>query len=461
MAKSKQIRPKPPKKYNKKMLEKLAQEYNIQGLRALDDNFDKHTIVEGKCLGCLDNPLCTEIFKWNIQSVTENKKFRCKKCSRIHNSHIFCKEGLEKFCDEKNIELLPSTLSLEKICCSTVIEGYCIADGCSDTFRKRFGDLYKYGSYFCKSHYMIEINRKTRQTHLDMRGYTHPSKDPEIKSQKIETNMARRGVINPFQAEDVKDMRSASLIDAFGTVNYVGLKPVQDKMIATNLRKRRVKYFFQSEEFKEKSRKTMLRLFDVEHYTQSKEFKEKSKKTSLKIYGTEYPMQNPEVIAKRDKNSYKRKPYEMPSGEIVYIQGYEDSALDELLDSYEEDDLLIGVKNVPVVSYIKEDNSRGVHFADFFIQSEQKFVEVKSTWTAKFSNVINKLLGANEEGYQYEIWVYSGNRNKNKRIKRFVWTVEDYPDEEEIKTMKVNYTSNDDLLEIRKMDLENSIVVEK
>jgi predicted nuclease of restriction endonuclease-like RecB superfamily len=101
----------------------------------------------------------------------------------------------------------------------------------------------------------------------------------------------------------------------------------------------------------------------------------------------------------------------MPSGNLVKYQGYEDKALDELVQGYEEEDICIGRANVPIIDYYIDDKKH-VYFPDFYIKSLNKIIEVKSEWTIhlKRGNVEEKALATVKAGYKYEIWVYSDKK---------------------------------------------------
>ena len=103
----------------------------------------------------------------------------------------------------------------------------------------------------------------------------------------------------------------------------------------------------------------------------------------------------------------------MPSGNIVKYQGYEDIALDELVQIYEEEDILVGRSAIPTIDYYIGD-TKHVYFPDFMIKSENKIIEIKSEWTIqlKRGNVEEKALATIKAGYKYEIWVYN-----NKKVK--------------------------------------------
>lgn len=92
---------------------------------------------------------------------------------------------------------------------------------------------------------------------------------------------------------------------------------------------------------------------------------------------------NPENLIKRcDHGIYYD--YELPSGKIVKIQGYEPAVLTKLLKLYNEDDIVIGVKEMnKEIGQIKYMFDYNVHtyYPDFYIKSEHKIIEVKSKWT--------------------------------------------------------------------------------
>ena len=103
----------------------------------------------------------------------------------------------------------------------------------------------------------------------------------------------------------------------------------------------------------------------------------------------------------------------MPSGNLVKYQGYENLAIDELVQLYEEDDICIGRSNIPIITYYIN-HTKHVYFPDFFIKSENKIIEVKSEWTITLErgNVEEKAQATVKAGYKYEIWVYNVKKVK-------------------------------------------------
>jgi hypothetical protein len=148
------------------------------------------------------------------------------------------------------------------------------------------------------------------------------------------------------------------------------------------------------------------------HPKKTKGVQDKWKATCLEKYGG-HPNQNKEVQAKSEATSFHYKDYMMPSGMIVKYQGYENLALEELVQQYEEEDICCGRLNIPTVDYYINEKKH-VYFPDIYIKSENKIIEVKSEWTItlKRGNVEEKALATVKAGYRYEIWVYNDKKVK-------------------------------------------------
>ena len=111
----------------------------------------------------------------------------------------------------------------------------------------------------------------------------------------------------------------------------------------------------------------------------------------------------------------------MPSGKQITCQGYEPFALDKLIneDNILEEDIVTGCKNVPTIWYNDADGKKHRHYVDIFIPSQNRCIEIKSTWTAKKKqdSVYLKQNAAKELGYKYEIWVYD---KKGNRVEKYL-----------------------------------------
>lgn len=117
-----------------------------------------------------------------------------------------------------------------------------------------------------------------------------------------------------------------------------------------------------------------------------------------------------EWLDKIEKNSKRFKDYKLPSGKIVKIQGYENLALDILLKKYNESDIFIQRKEIEnqigKILYVFE-NKEHLYIPDIYVKSENKIIEVKSSWTYK--KHLNKNLAKEKQckklGFNFEFMI--------------------------------------------------------
>jgi hypothetical protein len=120
----------------------------------------------------------------------------------------------------------------------------------------------------------------------------------------------------------------------------------------------------------------------------SKSQKEAQNKPELKKYRSEMYLKlwaDPDYAVAHIHNGYKRKDYTFPSGKVISIQGSEHMALDELLKSYDEADIVVGVReiyeHIGRIKYSSDNDKIHTYYPDFYIKSTNTVVEVKSSWT--------------------------------------------------------------------------------
>jgi len=184
-------------------------------------------------------------------------------------------------------------------------------------------------------------------------------------------------------------------------------KLVVEKIKTTCMEKYGVSNASKTEEIKDKINK-VYQLKYGDHPKRTPEVHQKWVNTCIEKYGG-HPNQNAEVQAKAEATSFKHRDYVMPSGKIVKIQGYEDRALDELLQMFPEDDISVGRANVPNVKYVCKEGVNRTYFPDFYIKSLNTILEVKSEWTLKLATcrLQEKANAVVKAGYRFEVWVYN------------------------------------------------------
>jgi hypothetical protein len=300
-------------------------------------------------------------------------------------------------------------------------------------------NLKKYGVEYPQQ--SKEVREKTKNTFLEKYGYETPLQSEEIKEKIRNTNMERFGVPNPAQNKEVQEKMKETCLERYGFEHPQKTKEVQNKMKETNLKKYGVEYpqqskevrektkntflekygcetSLQSEEIKEKIRNTNMERFGVPNPVQNKEVREKFKETCLQKYGVSNPLQNPFIAEKQLQNSFKRKSFIFPSGKEVFVQGYEPFALKRLIEEEQihETDILTDRSQVPPISWTDSNGKLHIYYVDIFIPTQNRCIEVKSTWTYNQPNVQEKQEATLRLGYKYEIWVFDekGELIKNK-----------------------------------------------
>jgi len=229
--------------------------------------------------------------------------------------------------------------------------------------------------------------------------------------------MIKYGVHHTGQLDSVKQKFKQTCIEKYGVENPSQNINIKNKKIETSLKKWGTKHHFQNLDIKNKIENTCLSKWGTKHHFQNLNIKNKIKNTCLSKYGCEHPMQYSPIFHKQMITSYSKKKYILPSKKIIYIQGYEHLALDDLIlnKNIDESDIIVGAKNVPEIWYSDLSYKKHKHYVDIFIPKLNKCIEVKSTWTAKKNqhNIFLKQKAAKELGYKYEIWVYDEKGNKN------------------------------------------------
>ena len=334
-------------------------------------------------------------------------KFTCKcgtadekKCQYIEKYGASCKQ-----CRIPNAKEKRNQTSLQRYGVNSVLEAKEIKDRIKQTNMKKYG---------VESNLAAEcVKQQIKQTWLEKYGVSNPNQNPLIIEKTKATNMERYGVSNPNKLEEIKQKTKQTNLEKYGVECVLQTQTVRQNAINTTLERYGVDYPFLLKEIQDKCLKTHLERYRVKYNFENPDFQEKSKETMMERYGVEHALQSEEIREKQQKSAYSLKEYKMPSGEIRYIQGFENYALEELIKVYSETQIMTGKGAVPRISY-KIENKTHYYFPDIFIPHENKIIEVKSEWTYGIDTDIIKLKGdaCISQGYNFELWIYDKHGKK-------------------------------------------------
>jgi hypothetical protein len=394
-------------KYDYKYLTEYCNQHNI----TLTKDYSKYKItrnidIDAKCIyeNCLEN-------------ITKNFRQLCKTgCYCKTHTEILCVEKRKKTCFKNyGVEHPSQSEKIKDKKKQTFIEHYGVECSLQSTEVKekikqtliiRFGVEHPSKSE--------EIKDKKKQTLIEHYGVEHQMYNTQVKEKIKQTCIEKYGVEHPSKSEEIRDKGKIACLKKYGVEYPSQSEEIRNKMKATCLLNNGVEYALQSEEIRNKGKITCMLKYGVNHPAQNEEVHKKMEKTCLKKYGVKNPTQNAEISERASKNSYLTKTYTFPSGKEIQVQGYEPFALDELIKTLSEDDIITGCSNVPTIAYTDDEGKPHKHFPDIFIPSQNKCIEVKSTWTAekKKDNIFLKENAGKQLGYNYEIWVYNGKGEK-------------------------------------------------
>lgn len=399
--------------YNATSLHEYCYANNIQLLKTYD-NVNRDNYIEGKCI--IVN--CLHQFNKTFRQMVKTGAY-CINCmdkiskNKIRSSKVkWDINKLIEFCDNNNIILLED-YSNEFINRDSIIKGLCKTSCCENIFEKTFREILKLNGYCNDCSKEIGKN-KIKETNLKKYGVECVLKCHEVIEKIKNTTILKYGVEHNSQSEEIKIRKKDKSLEKYGVEYVLQSKELREKIEHTNLIKYGATNPQQNEQVKNKTSTTNLERYGSKCYFQTEQFKNNIINMNLKKYGVPHHSQNPEIAEKMLKNAYNRKLYTLPSGKTIYIQGYENFMLEHLLfiENIDENDIISSRKEVPEIWFNDETGKRRRHYVDFYIKSQNRCVEVKSTWTNKAKNfVFEKQNVAKELGFVYEIFVLDTKGN--------------------------------------------------
>ena len=156
---------------------------------------------------------------------------------------------------------------------------------------------------------------------------------------------------------------------------------------------------------------------------------EKIKKSNIgkHVCSTEYRKRLSEIQLKSGKNhfinnggtnKFKRKPYILPNGEVVKVQGYEPFTIDLLLSNQvDPSDMKLRLKDKPKITY-EWSGSVHTYIPDCYLPKINTVVETKSPWTWDFQKDRNtaKISGSLAAGYDVRVITWEATRYRHTLI---------------------------------------------
>lgn len=242
-----------------------------------------------------------------------------------------------------------------------------------------------------------DTHDKSKQTLINRTGYNHNFKIPEIKENRKQTFIKNYGFNTPAENPDIKQ-----------------------KIIDTNQEKYNSNSPLQNDEIKKKSIETLNKNYGVNSPLQNKDILTKFKKTMLDTYGYEYWLQDDKNREYLLLKSFQYKKY-IFNNKTIYLQGYEDYVLFNILNIYNDSDIIINnsdiTKIIGEIYYIGTDNNKHKYYPDFYIKSINKIIEVKSkyTYNKDINNNLIKEQACKDMGLNFEFIIIEKTEYNNWR----------------------------------------------
>ena len=327
-------------------------------------------------------------------------RYMCKCGNKNEVESVWTKHA--KTCKDCKSEAVKATC-LTKYGSASPLQNSKVAEKTKATMNEKFGCDHALQN--------ADIMEKLKATNMERYGCDNPLKNEEVREKVNSTNVEKYGCENPFGNLEIQEKIKETNVEKYGCEHITQNADIRDRIKETNLEKFGCVSSLQNPEVIEKAKATMRERYGCDHPLRSREIRERIKTTNMERYGYEHPMQNTEVFAKSKANMYRTHQFTFPSGRVVDYQGYERLAYEVLLYVYDipEDDILVESdiqSRLPPFKYTMNGKTH-VYNPDIFIWSQQKVIEVKSSWTATLNpeKIELKKQCILAMGYKYEMWI--------------------------------------------------------
>ncbi len=262
--------------------------------------------------------------------------------------------------------------------------------------------------------YGVDSYAKTKafkDSTLERFGTTSPFGLKSTREKTVETLKERYGVDHNFKIDTVIEARKNTWLNNYGFTNPNKNDIIKQKIIDTNNEKYGGNSPMCNLEIQEKSRNTLFKNYGVYYGFHSPIIIAKVIQTMQDRYGYKYVLQNDKYFNNIKFKSYQYKKYILSDNRTVYLQGYEDYALFEiLLNKFDIDDILISTAEI--TTYLDKiwynyNNIEHRYYPDFYIKSINMIIEVKSIYTYESElekNLIKKQTCI-DKGFNFEFLI--------------------------------------------------------
>lgn len=353
---------------------------------------------------------------------------------------------LKKFTDLKNeypLCKLKWNKPNEKINKYSLVIGICNKENCENDFEMQIIAVGRHGNIYCKECIKNIKNNKTAET-LNTGKYEKIIENLNLKYPNIKLKSENKflnerskikGICNTDNCENSFEATARTLNIDKMYCNQCKINRGYSKYRKTceNINRKKSKYV----PFYEKLKNTYPNL-NIKVLFDNKPICDKTRITgkcinnncnntfskllhSIEVSGCEKSMKCPEctipvmqiaeVAEKQLKSLYKTKTYNLPSGKKLTVQGYENYAIDRLLniEKIQEDDIVTSRTEVPECWYRDQSEKLRRYYTDIYIPSQNRCIEVKSKYTSQSSSIIleSKINALKSLGYYVDIWIFN------------------------------------------------------
>lgn len=216
------------------------------------------------------------------------------------------------------------------------------------------------------------------------------------------------GITNVYQAEEIKEKIKRTCEEKYGVSCAMKSEEVKNHLLQTFLNKYGC-WASAHPDVIRKTEETTYKKYGVKHASMHPDVIEKSRQTQFSNYGCWFTQTD-----EHKKTMYKKKSYTFPSGKTITIQGYEHLCINLLLSrGILEDDIKTGKEITDEIGIINYQFTGKTcrYFPDIFVKSQNKIIEVKSTYTliAELEKNTLKKRAVLQKGLNFEFMVFKEN----------------------------------------------------